>query len=54
MSDHESWAAKMWHSLLAYLDSCPFLPLFTWEHWSELAPLEEGNGKCVASSQFII
>jgi len=35
MSYHESWAAKMWHSLLAYLDR-PFLPLFTWEHWSEL------------------
>jgi hypothetical protein len=28
----------VWHSLLVYLDSCPFLPLFTWEHWFELAP----------------
>src|SRR6516165_5532975 len=28
-----AYAGPVWHSLLVYLDSCPFLPLFTFEHW---------------------
>jgi len=33
-----AYVGPLWHSLLVYLDSCPFLPLFTWAHWFELAP----------------
>jgi hypothetical protein len=38
-----AYAGPVWHSLLVYLDSCPFLPLFTWEHWFELAPHVVGS-----------
>ena len=31
------------HSMLVYLDSWPFLPLSTWEHWFELAPHVVGS-----------
>ena len=38
-----AYAGPVWHSLLVYLDSCPFLPLFTFEHWFELAPHVVGS-----------
>jgi hypothetical protein len=38
-----AYVGPVWHSLLVYLDSCPFLPLFTWEHWFELAPHVVGS-----------
>jgi hypothetical protein len=38
-----AYVGSLWHSMLVYLDSCPFLPLFTWEHWFELAPHVVGS-----------
>jgi hypothetical protein len=38
-----AYVGSLWHSLLVYLDSCPFLPLFTLEHWFELAPHVVGS-----------
>ena len=38
-----TYVGPLWHSMLVYLDSCPFLPLFTWEHWFELAPHVVGS-----------
>jgi hypothetical protein len=38
-----AYVGPLWHSLLVYLDSCPFLPLFTWAHWFELAPHVVGS-----------
>jgi len=38
-----AYAGPVWHSLLVYLDSCPFLPLFTWSHGFELAPHVVGS-----------
>jgi hypothetical protein len=32
-----AYVGPLRHSMLVYLDSCPFLPLFTWAHWFELA-----------------
>jgi hypothetical protein len=38
-----AYVGPLWHSLLVYLDSCPFLPLFTLAHWFELAPHVVGS-----------
>jgi hypothetical protein len=38
-----AYVGPLWHSLLVYLDRCPFLPLFTWAHWFELAPHVVGS-----------
>jgi hypothetical protein len=38
-----AYVGPLWHSLLVYLDSCPFLPLFTWAHWFELVPHVVGS-----------
>jgi hypothetical protein len=38
-----AYVGPLWHSLLVYLDSCPFLPLFMWAHWFELAPHVVGS-----------
>ena len=38
----------LWHSLLVYLDSCPFLPLLTWAHWFELVPHVVGSWRVCA------
>jgi hypothetical protein len=38
-----AYVGPLWHSLLVYLDSCPFLPVFTWAHWFELAPHVVGS-----------
>jgi hypothetical protein len=38
-----AYVGPLWHSMLVYLDSCPFLPWFTWAHLFELAPHVVGS-----------
>ena len=38
-----AYVGPLWHSMLVYLDSCPYLPLFAWEHWFELVPHVVGS-----------
>jgi hypothetical protein len=43
-----AYVGPVWHLLLVFLDSCPFLPLFTWSHWFELAPHVVGSWRVPA------
>jgi hypothetical protein len=43
-----AYVGPVWHMLLVFLDSCPFLPLWTWRHWFELAPHVVGSWRVPA------
>jgi hypothetical protein len=38
-----AYVGPLWHSMLVFLDSCPFLPFFSREHLFELAPHVVGS-----------